>query len=454
LVEFNIIMLKLTAALGLSVVVERVTGFLTNIFSYFPINETLPAPIEKSAKQKEINNLKAITESGLTAEQQEAAAEALAKQLDEAIRNNNTAEAEKLRTELAGYTRDREWNEAVPSHIIAWQPATAPNDSRVYREVALHAVGLLLGIGLAAYSDLQLFHVLLGTSSVIHFSASLDYIFTGLLISAGSGPVNVLITFISQRKVSVATDEIKAGEDKQEKQKTARIESTGNHDKPALQKAMHDADWVHIPYQGGVDRDSLEFVHKRKADPDMVIFHHTAMRRDAAFDDVVRVIKSRKDSKGNPWLTGYNCVITEDGVIHPFCRWDRYGSHAAGYNSRSLGLAFNGNFETNRDVPYANHDGRYGPSTPSDPQLESGARIVALWAHIYPGISPTFGAGGSIIPHNLISDKGCPGSAFPYQDFYDLVLYYYKAWENSDTAKGEIKKFMRRPYLYTGGDNK
>jgi hypothetical protein len=200
-----------------------------------------------------------------------------------------------------------------------------------------------------------------------------------------------------------------------------------------------------IAYAGGVDREKLEWIHRRRANPDMIVFHHTGMHRNSTFEDVVRLIQSRKDSQGNPWVTGYNCVITADGVIHPFCRWDRYGNHAAGFNMRSLGLAFNGNFEIDPRVPFSNPDGRLGPPQPTEPQLKAGARIVVLWTFLY-DIEVDFYK--SIIPHNQVSSKTCPGTAFPYDAFKKWVEFYRERWERSPAVQEQIEEFKLKPYLY------
>lgn len=198
-----------------------------------------------------------------------------------------------------------------------------------------------------------------------------------------------------------------------------------------------------IHYSGGVDREKLEWVHVRKSNPSMIIYHHTAMKRSSSFEDVVNVIKSRTDSKGNHWITGYHCVITEDGGIHPFCRWDRSGNHATGLNDKSLGISFNGNFETDASVPFANFDGRFGPALPTNEQLDGGARIVALWCHLYE-IPLNFKE--RIIPHSQVSDKTCPGRNFPTKMFEELVTSYYKVWASGE-AKAYIDAFAHKPYV-------
>lgn len=447
MVELKAIIVPLTGALGLSVIVERVIEFITNVFGNFPIDEKVPVQVDKAAKQQQEAELNKIAQSGMQRAEVEAEAERIAAELEKTNLDENDPSVQALKQKLTDLQRDLEWNEAVPPNIIAWQPATPPNGDRVYREIAIHAIGLALGIFLAAYSKLELFNAFFKYAQVQTIQPWLDYIFTGVLISAGSGPVHVLIRFVSERKFSAKPEALVVSEQKKEKE-AAVNKTLAGAESPALDKVFKDADWIPIAYEGGLDRDKLETVHLRRNDPDSVILHHTAMRRDSTFEDVVRVIKSRKDSNGNNWLTGYNCVITEDGGIHPFCRWDRYGSHAAGYNSRSLGLAFNGNFETSPSDPYSNSEGRYGPATPSRGQLESGARVVALWAHIYPDINPTFGTGGSIFPHRQVSAKNCPGSEFPVEEFNALVEYFYSKWEKSPLAMAEIKKFMKKPYLY------
>jgi len=63
-----------------------------------------------------------------------------------------------------------------------------------------------------------------------------------------------------------------------------------------------------------------------------------------------------------------------------------------GFNRRSLGISFNGNFETNPNVPFSNPDSRYGPPRPMEPQLRAGRPALIrkapedpnLWADVQP----------------------------------------------------------------------
>ncbi len=163
------------------------------------------------------------------------------------------------------------------------------------------------------------------------------------------------------------------------------------------------------------------------------------MHSNSSFADVVKVIKD----KG--WSTGYHCVVLSDGSIHPFCRWDRFGSHAKGYNRQSLGVTLNGNFEPNPSVPFANVNGRMGNLRPTDAQLLSAAKVVALWCHLYE-IDVDFDE--SVIPHKKISDKTCPGSNFPYDAFKDLVEAVYERWSADPAAEEELEVWTKKQYLY------
>lgn len=445
LVEFSTIVLPLSTALGLSLVVERAIEFLKNIFGFFTLSDNLPVQPDYQARQRHLKELDENTNKGIELLKQESKAESIAELLDKTNLDENDPEVIKLKEQLKAYQDTLEWDEDVPANMVSWQAATSPSGERIYTEVAIHAIGLALGIILATISELKLFGILLGYSAdannVTTIPIWLDYLFTGLLISAGSGPIHVLIRFISERKILVAPDEINVGENKKTIEETT-LKFTPGADSPAKDKAFKEADWIPIAYEGGVDREKLQLTHRRRNNPNCIIYHHTAMRRDSTFEDVVRVIKNKD------WLTGYNCVITEDGEIHPFCRWDRFGSHAAGYNGRSLGIAFNGNFETSKSDSYSNHDGRYGPAVPSQIQLESAARVIALWVHLYDDIKLTFDVGGCIFPHRQIAAKNCPGRELPKQEFYDLIKYYHDKWQNSPVVLNELIKYKRKPYLY------
>jgi len=428
LVPLDAVLVPLTAALALAVVVERVVEFLKNVTDIAPTS-TSPAIVEGELRKA-------------------------------------AADLEKLKEFHDGASHDDEVPEEHPSETILVQPATDPDDGTVLRVFVLQGVALAVGIVAAHYTGLRLF-----SAFGADVSAPTDYLLTGLFIGGGSGPAHVLIRFITQRKFSAEREVTQTAEAPVVAATAAAAEDGASSGAPAVAPALaarvaavpaSDVDAaLDIPYAGGVDREKLEHVHKRKANPGLVVFHHTAMPLTSTFDDVVRVIRSRTTpvkqpdgtTKQVPWITGYNCVVTHDGGIHPFCRWDRYGNHAQGYNVGSLGITLNGNFETNPTVPYSNHDGRYGAARPTDAQLDAAARVVALWLFVYPDIRLDFSKrdkGRGINPHNLLATNGktCPGNGFPYAQFERLVRHYHEQWGRSGPARERIEAFRKRPYLY------
>lgn len=399
MVNYDSFMVTLTTVLGASLLVERVLEFLKNVFQH-----------AIGAKYRRM-----IPDS---------------REIDRKI--------DELEKEIKTGKQDGEWDERYPTNTVLVEPATDPDDGTVLRAFIIQLLGFAFGIIAAHYFGLRLFQTLTADPGSIPRWA--DFLLTGLLIGGGSGPIHMLIRFVSQRKISVPSgSEVDLSEEKE------------NQEKPVTGEEAAVVDELDIPYFGGVDREKLEGIHVRKENPTLIVYHHTAMKRSSTFEDVVRVIKDRTDSQGNHWLTGYNCVIMEDGGIKPFCRWDRYGNHAKEYNMKSLGLAFNGNFETDPRVPYSNPSGRYGPARPTETQLKAGARVVTLWTFLY-NINPDFEK--TIIAHRQIADKSCPGSDFPYGEFKRWVEYYRKRWEKSPQMMERIEAFKLKPYLYLGKSEK
>jgi hypothetical protein len=440
MLTFNSVIVPLSVALGLSLMVERVLEIIKNFFeSYIREPKTTAAPT-LSAVEKAVDSTLAQDASQRQRSDDEAEVRKLRGALD---KTTSVAEKKELQEKLAALERQGEWDERVPaSSLLAVEPAQPPNMVRVLREFVLQLLGLATGIVLADVFELRLFHAFLGNDAAL--SDAVDYILTGILIGGGSAPIHLLIQFISERRVSPTAASLDAKE-APAAAPAAFVPVSATPVAPAVDP-LAGADWTEIAYDGGVDRALLERVHIRPRDPDMIVIHHTAMSSRSTFEDVVRTIKDRTDGKGNHWVTGYNCVILADGAIRPFCRWDRFGNHAAGYNEQSLGLAFNGNFEPDPKVPFSNPDGRYGATRPTDAQLRAGARVVALWTFLYDGIKLDFER--NIIPHRKISSKTCPGSAFPYQEFEKLVKQYVELWQKSAAVQQSLAAYKDKPYLY------
>lgn len=334
-----------------------------------------------------------------------------------------------------------------PIKLIPQTPLSAVTTSNTLF-YQLTAAGL--GIFMAWYFGIHLLSLLMAQNGVLKIEQPktlhdigfyiMDLVFSGLVIGGGSQPIHLLIRFITERKVKIKITE----EPKAVIQAKALGETIAKGGLLREKKAVNPFEWIDISYRGGVRPETLEQVHIRPSNPNLVVYHHTAMSSTASFEDIVKEFLETKK-----WLTGYHCVIMPDGAIKPFCRWDRYGNHAKGKNARSLGIAFHGNFHTDPGDKYSNADGRYGNQQPTEAQLHAGARIVALWAALYEDIDLDFER--CIMAHKEVMAPNytvCPGSSFRYAEFKSLVEKYHDAWDISEAAQAGIEKIKQLSYVY------
>ena len=95
-----------------------------------------------------------------------------------------------------------------------------------------------------------------------------------------------------------------------------------------------------------------------------VIIHHTAtptcVDEYDCSDRLVNMQNYHMNELGFNDI-GYNFIIGGDGQIYEGVGWHKVGAHAYGWNRKSLGLGFIGNFQT---------------SSPSSKQLEAGKQFL------------------------------------------------------------------------------
>lgn len=98
--------------------------------------------------------------------------------------------------------------------------------------------------------------------------------------------------------------------------------------------------------------------------------------------------------KANGWAgIGYNFYIRQDGSVYKGRGWEYAGAHTANYNSISVGICFEGNFEnTSTSAP--------------DTQYRSGVALITEALKRYPTISAVTG-------HKSLASTSCPGQFFP-----------------------------------------
>lgn len=79
---------------------------------------------------------------------------------------------------------------------------------------------------------------------------------------------------------------------------------------------------------------------------------------------------------------------------------DSPGAHALGHNKESLGICLVGDFTS---------------APPPDEQMAVAARIVNLWLRLF-GIPVD-----AIFKHSDVNETECPGAAFPWARFMDII---------------------------------
>lgn len=125
----------------------------------------------------------------------------------------------------------------------------------------------------------------------------------------------------------------------------------------------------------------------KRATTTYLVIHHAAAENTS-----VQTI--HKWHKGKGWAgIGYNFYIRQDGTIYKGRGWENIGAHTKNYNSRSVGICFEGNFDsTSKSMPNS--------------QYNSGAAIIAAALEKYPAIY-------TICGHKSLDSTACPGQYFP-----------------------------------------
>lgn len=157
-----------------------------------------------------------------------------------------------------------------------------------------------------------------------------------------------------------------------------------------------------------IEKVDLKFKGTLKPIPrvDTIVIHHPASETATVQD-----IHAEHLAKG--WVgIGYNYYITKDGRIFEG-RGKHIGAHCEGENSHSLGVCFQGNYETNNNM--------------TDRQVESGGWLVSLLIREY-GLQIN-----DIKKHKDMPKAAtvCPGRYFRWDDLKQSIL----EWTNPNIKK-------------------
>ena len=145
---------------------------------------------------------------------------------------------------------------------------------------------------------------------------------------------------------------------------------------------------------------------------------HLIIHHSAGTGTVQAVHNLHKDIPGTIGI-GYNFYIRTDGSIYEGRGWQYSGAHTVNYNSCSIGICCEGNYETTSTVPLA--------------QLRSVVELGAEALKKYPTIKNVGG-------HNDYDSTACPGKNFPKSDIVTGIRQYSNVLSacNQLKAKGVI----------------
>lgn len=135
---------------------------------------------------------------------------------------------------------------------------------------------------------------------------------------------------------------------------------------------------------------------------DMIVLHHAAAKNCTVYN-------IHQWHLANGWSGfGYHYFVRKDGRIFKGRPDDTIGSHAKGYNSTSLGLCFEGDFE--KEIP-------------TQAQIDAGIELVEYLKKKY-NIKKVKG-------HGQLMSTSCPGKLFPIEKFIgekeNLILSFQRA---------------------------
>ncbi len=319
------------------------------------------------------------------------------------------------------------------------EPFEITDEKAVIKEFWLQILGVLVGAAACYYTRFSVWQLLDWLPGIDAGTPQFwEYWLTGVMIGAGSKPVHFLMKFLLERKIQVpggAVTKDQSGETQLSPPEEDKAPQPGTAEPSSPTPVV---DIPGFSYDGGYQPQRLAYTHLRQRPIDMIIIHHTAMHADAPFEAIVAEFERKN------WLAGYHSIVFKDGTVRTFTRWDRMGSHTRGYNSRSLGIAFHGNFEPDPAVPFSNPDGRMGILVPTAAQLEAGARVIAWWVLLY-GVPLDFQK--HIVPHRQLAPKACPGSNFPLSALADRVQQLVTEWQENPRVLARVEQFKHFPYV-------
>ena len=124
----------------------------------------------------------------------------------------------------------------------------------------------------------------------------------------------------------------------------------------------------------------------KRSETNYIILHHAAAENCTA-DDIHRW------HRANGWSgIGYNFFVRKDGSVYRGRPEYAVGAHTSGHNYESVGICFEGNYQTEKTMPEA--------------QLKAGQELIAYLRGKYPK--------AVVMKHGDFNATDCPGKDFPF----------------------------------------
>lgn len=139
-----------------------------------------------------------------------------------------------------------------------------------------------------------------------------------------------------------------------------------------------------------------------------IVLHHRAGDGD------VQSIHKQHINQGYTGI-GYHFYIRKDGSIYTGRPINTIGAHCKGANSYSVGVCFEGNFET---------------ETMSTAQIKAGQFIISHIKKIYPTVK--------VVGHRDLMATACPGKRFPFDEIAKGIVETPKALTSANDIAWEL----------------
>lgn len=153
---------------------------------------------------------------------------------------------------------------------------------------------------------------------------------------------------------------------------------------------------------------------------DTVVLHH------AAGNGSVEAVHNAH--LGNGWAgIAYHYYVRKDGSVYRGRPEWAVGGHTSGHNWHTLGICFEGNFET---------------ETMGEAQLNAGRELIADILARWGGLA--------VVPHSYYSQTACPGKNFPLDEMLrkeEVPVVYKKLEDVPEWYRPTIEKLIERGAL-------